>query len=142
MTKVLPFEMCDLQGFVPKWSLPTLEIDMQKSIESPLRRVLSFIDEKGMYAIIGANDIRTDVAEVWVVPCERINDNKFGFFKTIKKLCYDFMFGIQGYKRLEFTVRADYIKGINLAKTLGFEREGYCKKWDGEHDHVLFAKVV
>ena len=48
----------------------------------------------------------------------------------------------KGFKRVEFTIRADWPEGLKWGDALGFEREGLLRKWDGEDDHVLFAKVV
>jgi len=142
MTKVLPFEMCDLIGFVPRWDMADIETIMQDNLDNPLREMVSLVDEKGMYAIVGSNILRKHVVEVWIVPSLRVNEHKFFFFKTIKTLVKGYLMAKKGFKRVEFTIKADWAEGLKWGKTLGFEREGLLKKWDGEDDYVLFAKVI
>jgi len=46
------------------------------------------------------------------------------------------------FSRLEAVVRRDFGKGVQFARTQGFELEGMARKWDGENDYFLFARVA
>lgn len=46
------------------------------------------------------------------------------------------------FNRLEAVVHRNYDKGVQFAKLLGFEVEGLARKWDGEQDYFVFARVV
>lgn len=142
MTKVVPFEIEDLEGFVPRWKMPGIEVIMQDNLDNPLREMVSLVDDKGMFAIVGSNILRKHVVEVWIVPSLRVNEHKFFFYKTIRTLVYGYLMSKQSFKRVEFTIKADWPEGLKWGKALGFEREGLLRKWDGEDDHVLFAKVI
>ena len=46
------------------------------------------------------------------------------------------------FNRLEAVVRREYGKGVQFAELLDFDLEGVARKWDGENDYFVYARIV
>jgi RimJ/RimL family protein N-acetyltransferase len=87
----------------------------------------------------GIGQITPFCGECWmVVPEEQISKHRKLVLKTVLGVI-DLMKPF--YPRLQMSVRMDFDKAHVFAEHLGFVKEGVMRKYGGDVDHALYARV-
>lgn len=115
---------------------------MVANMMDPNKDIVSLIVEDKVIAIAGINHLRLGVCEAWIIRGVGIDDHKFDFFKTIKRLI-DFTISTMDVHRFEIAIENSWEKGHKWAKTLGLKFEHVCRSYDYmKRDHAIYTRIV
>ena len=134
--------MKHLKNFQCEDIIPDLEVSMMENMMNPKTDIVSLINDKGdVIAITGINHLRIGVGEVWTIRSSLINEHKFEFYKTMKRLM-DYLFQFMGLHRIELAVICSWIGGDKWARSLGFSFEKIAKAYDYQfNDHAIYIRI-
>lgn len=143
MIKIKTFEVDDLDKFEPKGTFEDLERDMKRNIMDITKTMLTYKIGDMTLAIVGVNEFRKGVGELWLLPSVHVDKYKKEFFKITKALIYGLVFPELGYHRLEIAILKDWKKGMRWVKALEFDFSHTCRAYDYlGNDHDIYYKVV
>ncbi len=136
MIKILPY---DVEHFS---KIKLRACHAQEGIKAPeyVNAVTVFKDDSPI-AIFGGIDILPGILQVWGLISDDVRKCPLGFHKAALHLLKAKFSG--GYRRVQMTVRSDFLCGWKWAKALGFQSEGIMRKYgpDGT-DYILFSRVA
>ena len=142
MIKVAKFQLYHIGGFIPRDGYENLERDMRLNLADPSRDLVSILRNEEVIAIVGLNNLRPGVGEVWLICSVLVEQCHIEFFKAVKNLVDIFVMEMMGLHRVHLAVDCRLPHNIKWAERLGFTLEGTMRKYDVEgNDHYLFAKV-
>lgn len=138
--KLVPFELGDLEYFIPFQEYPNLIETMIDNQSNPYRTLLSFVDVKGqVHAICGINFIRTGTVEVWSLRGIEYKDHSFEYFKNLKRYIHNGILSENtGINRVEIAIRHDEPDFFKWAEKLGGVFECVAKKYAANIDHHVY----
>jgi len=143
MIKLDAFQMGHLDNFVSRFEFPDLAHHMELNLVNEGRECISILNDTTLICIAGVNYLRQGVGEVWLIPSVDVDNHKYGFYKAVRWLVDKYLLEYKKLHRLEMAVKADWEKGLKWAKSIGFSREGFMKKWcKDQQDHILYARVL
>lgn len=142
MIDVKAFEMEHLEAYYPKYLFEDLDRDMKKNIMDPNKLIFSLLWKGKTLAILGLTEFRKGVGEVWILPSIYVDHCKFGFYKVVKSMLYDFVFNELKYHRIEIAILKGWDQGMKWARSLGFKKSHVCEAYDNLYrDHVIFTRI-
>jgi len=141
MLKAVKFTFADLLDFDCSENCEDLARDIKKGLDSGLHTIVSIKNEKEeTIALAGLFEFRSGVVEAWIIRGHKIDNYKYGFFKLIHSLIYDFVFPHMGVHRLQIAVKKQWRR---WAETLGLEYECFLRAYDDDYtDYYQYSKVV
>jgi RimJ/RimL family protein N-acetyltransferase len=140
MNKLIDFSPTHLLNFDPRSSEDNIMKDILHSNKLDTVRIFTLIFQDIVVGILGCKHLRTGVAELWLVLDSKVDSYKKTFHRfcrnTLKKFAKDF-----DIYRLQIAVDTGISRNYKWAEHLGFEEEGIMRKYDGERDHYLMARL-
>ena len=122
--------------------LVNFDTAMVANMMDPNKDIVSLIVGDKVIAIAGINHLRLGVCEAWIIRGVGIDDHKFDFFKTIKRLI-DFTIATMDVHRFEIAIENSWEKGHKWAETLGLKFEHVCRSYDYmKRDHAIYTRIV
>lgn len=146
MINPVDFELSHLDGFESMYPFEDLRATMAVNLFNPERIMISLLAEGSLVSILGMNNKAPGVGDIWNIRGKLVLEHKLDFYRAVKTIINDYIFGFLGYHRLEITVEAEDAPLNKWAKSLGFKFEGRLGSYllidDAYTDHNLYAKVV
>ncbi len=108
----------------------------------PLDMAVVARDEDCILGVAGVTEVWPGVARIWALLSQKIIDEHPRSMSRRVRRGIDQLWMSRKYHRIECTVLANHLKGVEFMEWLGFEREGTMRKYTptGE-DAYLYAKV-
>ena len=133
--------MKHLLVFKPRDIIADLDLNMVENMMNPTKDMVSVFHNEKMLCVAGINHLRTGVVEAWLISSNEINNCKFTFYKTMKRLI-DFCFETMGIHRLEIAVDCNWMEGDKWARSLGLKYESITRSYDFNHrDHAIYVRI-
>ena len=105
-------------------------------------RGFALIEDGVVYAVAGMAELWDGVVEAWIIPTEAIKEKKM---KTSRALWREFHSMSERLKprRMQTSVRHDFVEAHRLVKFLGFQSEGLMKQYGPDGlDYERYAKWI
>lgn len=103
----------------------------------------TFENEEGVpIACGGVVPIWSGRGYAWSIFSRHVTPHNFIYFARLFKQKLEYLHAQEGYHRIETTVDENFLKANRWVKILGFEREGWLRKFtpDGVN-HYMYARV-
>jgi RimJ/RimL family protein N-acetyltransferase len=143
MIKIIGFQEWHISAIEKKWIYsgdPELEKHFLAASKSESCCMYTVVIENRPIAILGLTKLWSGVGEIWGIISDNVKEKPVAFHKAVLRMIRLHAEKLN-LRRLSLEVRADYPEGLRWAKSLGFEEEGYFKKYgpDGA-DYKIFAR--
>jgi len=142
MLKFKKFEMQDLEFFTPREQFKSLYTDMEKATTQSHFTIWTIYSGKKVVSILGFRRMGPGIAELFSLVSNDVHIYKLEYVKKVRIMLRAFpkTFGLH---KLIFTVNEEDKWAYKWAKLLGFDEEGYLKKYDIlGNNHILFGRAV
>lgn len=104
--------------------------------------VTLFDDEGNIGVVIGMALLWPGVAATWALTTKYLDLHPVGYTRTAIRLLQNQVEKLKLH-RVEMTVKASYFAGQRWAEALGFESEGYMKKYGSDgSDYVMYRRII
>ena len=101
----------------------------------------SMIDDGHLVAAAGLYKVWEGVGEAWLLPSSRLLAKPRKAVKAVRSFL-DEISEREGFRRVQATTHADFIRGRRFLEWLGFENEGVLRGYgpDGS-DHIIYSRI-
>jgi len=93
--------------------------------------VVTILDEKFVYGVLGLREIWPGVADAWAVLGEQVQEHPIGFHRLVLSVIAHYERELNLH-RIQISVREEYKAGRKWAQKLGFEEEGLMKAYTSD----------
>ncbi len=145
MIRIRPYEKGDAfkMELLPVYSPASVHktyADINGCVPNAL--VWTIYEEDKIYAVFGITFMWEGVAEGWAILTYDIYKFKVMLHKRVKN-AISYYINAMKIRRLQATVKYDYVAGIRWIESFGFKREGLMQGFGPEgSDYYLYARVT
>lgn len=99
------------------------------------------VDDGHLVLSAGIFEVWEAMGEAWLLPSQRLLEKPLRAIRVVKPR-FEQIIERHGFRRVQATAHADFLRGQRFLEWLGFEQEGRLRKYgpDGA-DHIIYSRI-